>query len=214
MSGWNAIAAGVVLTVAVVAVAGEDAVRGTPGAVVERLHGALLELLRHGERLGYAGRLERIAPVIAETFDRPFMAERVVGRHWRSFTPEQRTRWTTMFADFTAANYAGNFDRFSGQRFETLGEEPAANDTRLVRTMLRDPGNEDVELIYRLQHGPDGWRIIDIQLGGTVSELALRRADFTSVLDSEGFEGLARLLRQRIDDLAAGRGKRAAPQRR
>lgn len=185
--------------------------RATPVAVVERLHGALLGLMREGDRLGFEGRARRIAPILADTFDGAFMAEKAVGRHWRTFDDDQRSRWTSLFAEFTTANYAGNFDRFSGQRFETLGEDGGANDTHLVRTILRDPGNEDVELTYRLHRAADGWRIIDIQLRGTVSELALRRADFTSVLDGEGFDGLVALLRRRIDDLAAGRGRRTAP---
>ena len=45
-------------------------------------------------------------------------------------------------------------------------------------------------------------------LKGTVSELALRRADFTAVLDREGFAKLESTVRARLDDLAAGRGKR------
>lgn len=199
------------LLVATAAGAEPTSDRATPVAVVERLHGALLALMRDGERLGFEGRARRIGPVLADTLDGAFMAEKAVGRHWRTFSDDQRAHWTALFADFTAANYAGNFDRFSGQRFETLGEDDGANDTRLVRTMLRDPGNEDVELTYRLHRAADGWRIIDIQLRGTVSELALRRADFTSVLDGEGFDALTTLLRRRIDDLAAGRGKRTAP---
>ncbi len=208
---WRAVGLGLAVVVAATTGARAADERATPVAVVETLHVALLGLLKDAERLGYAGRFERIAPVVGRTFDGAFMAEKAVGRHWKTFTDEQRTRWTALFAEFTAANYAGNFDRFSGQRFETLGEEPGANDTRLVRTMLRNPSGEDVELTYRLQHAADGWRIVDIQLKGTVSELALRRSDYTSVLDRDEFDGLATMLRSKIDDLAAGRGKRTGP---
>lgn len=212
MSTWRAAVGAAVLGVWVAAGAADAAgERGTPTATVETLQTALLGLMKDAERLGYRGRFDRIAPVIDRTFDVPLMAEKVVGRHWRSLSEADRARWRSVFREFTAANYAGNFDRFSGQHFEVTGEEPGANETQLVRTMLHDPGGENVELIYRLHHATDGWRIVDILLKGTVSELALRRSDYTSVLERDGLDGLVATLRARIDDLAAGRGKRTGP---
>jgi phospholipid transport system substrate-binding protein len=178
-----------------------------PAAVVERLNAALLEVLEQAEALGYRGRVERLAPVVAATFDQAFMAEKVLGRHWKGLGEQDRRRWVELFAELTTASYAGSFDRFSGQRFEVLGEEPGANGTRIVRTRLVNPGGEDVELSYRLQAAP-AWRIVDVYLKGTVSELALRRSDYASVLQREGFGALLTSVRARIDDLAAGRNGR------
>jgi phospholipid transport system substrate-binding protein len=210
MLSWRVATAGVAVVLAAAAGFAAAVQRATPVATVEALQDGLLGLLKDADRLGYRGRLARIEPVIDETFDVPFMAEKAVGRHWKTLSDADRARWVALFREFMAANYAGNFDRFSGQRFEVLGEEPAANDTRIVRTVLRNPGGEDVELNYRLRTS-DGSRIIDILLKGTVSELALRRSDYTSVLERDGFDALVTTLRSRIDDLAAGRGKRTAP---
>ena len=73
------------------------------------------------------------------------------------------------------------------------------------------PGGEDVELSYRLHDTNAGWRIVDVYLKGTVSELALRRAEYASVIDRSGFDELVATLRKRIGDLEAGRGRRAGP---
>jgi phospholipid transport system substrate-binding protein len=80
-----------------------------------------------------------------------------------------------------------------------------------VKTKVVSPGAEDVVLTYRLQKEAAGWRIIDVYLKGTVSELALRRSDFASTLERDGFDALATVINGKIADLAAGRAKRERP---
>jgi len=183
----------------------------SPSAVVKRFNDAMLAILKDGESLGYQGRFQRLEPVMRQTFDLDLMAEKALGPHWKDLSQADQTRWRGLFGEFTIANYAANFDRFTGQRFDILGEEPSVNDTKLVKTKVIAPGSEDVVLTYRLQKTGGGWRIVDVYLKGTVSELALRRADYTSVFERDGFDALATVLRGKITDLAAGRAKRDRP---
>jgi phospholipid transport system substrate-binding protein len=184
---------------------------GSPGqagttpstARVETLHAALLGVLKDSATLSYDARFSRLAPVVQETFDLAFMAEKCVGRSWRTLDAKDQTRWVATFTRFTTANYAGRFTGFAGQSFETLGEEPGANDTTLVRTRLVNPAEENVELTYRLRKVGDEWRVIDVYLDGTVSELALRRTEYASVLKRDGFDTLVGLVDKKIAKLAA-----------
>jgi len=180
----------------------------TPRATVERLDQVLLDVLKQADALGYRGRFERLAAPITDAFDLDFMAERSLGGEWQKLSEPERTRWRELFRQFTIANYAANFDRWADQRFEILGEEAGTSDTRAVRTRVRSSDHDDVDLTYRLRQMNAGWKIVDVYLKGTVSELALRRADFTAVLDRQGFAKLESTVRARLDDLAAGRGKR------
>jgi phospholipid transport system substrate-binding protein len=177
-------------------------------ATVERFHEVLLEVLKNADALGYRGRFERFAPAIADAFDLDFMAERSLGGQWQKLSDAERTRWRELFGQFTTANYAANFDRWSNQRFEVLAVEAGTSDTTLVRTRVISSDHEDVDLTYRVRQAGGGWKIVDVYLKGTVSELALRRADFTAVLDRQGFATLESTVRARLDDLAAGRGRR------
>ena len=178
---------------------------------VERLNAAIAEMLPKAEELGYAGRFQRLSPVMDEAFDFDFMAEKSLGRHWKGLSDEQKKQWAAAFREFTVANYAANLDKNTGQRFELLGEEAAEHDTVLVRGRVVDPAAAPFDLNYRLHRTPKGPRIIDVQIKGTVSELALRRADFTSVIARDGFDALLTTIRSRIADLATGRVKRPAP---
>jgi phospholipid transport system substrate-binding protein len=177
-------------------------------AVIARLDAVLLDALQHGEQLGYQGRLDKIAPAVAAAFDLPLMAEKSIGRFWKPLSDADRVRWVALFSQLTSANYAANFDKFSGQRFEIAGEETGQNDTTVVHTKVVNPGDDDVEVNYRLHDTPSGPKVVDVYLKGTVSEVALRRSDYTSVLERDGFDALLASVRAKIADLAAGRAKR------
>lgn len=179
-----------------------------PAKVVDRLDASLLDVLRQAETLGYQGRLDRLTPALAEAFDLDFMAEKCLGRHWKDLDEQNRAQWLRTFRMLTLANYAARSDRFSGQTFTRLGEEPGTSGTVLVRTKVTNPAAEDVELSYRLRETNGRWKIIDVYLKGTVSELALRRSEYSSVLERDGFATLVSTVDTKITDLAAGNFKR------
>jgi phospholipid transport system substrate-binding protein len=71
-------------------------------------------------------------------------------------------------------------------------------DTRLVQS-----NGEAVVLNYLLRENGGAWRILDVYLSGSISELAVRRSEFGAVLKREGSDGLIRTLEQRIAEIAA-----------
>jgi phospholipid transport system substrate-binding protein len=192
-----------VLTLALFApAAGADA--PTPTAVIERLHGALLRVMKASDAMGFQERYDILAPVLEECFDLAFMARKSVGRYWRTASEEDQRRLLETFRRYSIANYAGRFTGYSGQQFETLGDEPALRDTVLVRTRIVAPNDDPVHLDYRLRQVDGGWKVIDVYLNGTVSELALRRSEYPALIQREGMEGLLSSLDAKIAKLASG----------
>ena len=59
-----------------------------------------------------------------------------------------------------------------------------------------------MRLDYRLRPVDGKWKIIDIYMDGTVSELALRRSQYSSLIRREGLEALITALEEKIDALA------------
>ena len=178
----------------------------TPRAIVEALHATMLEAMKKADKLGFDGRYALLEPVIARSFDLQFMASKCVGRHWKKLTEDERELWLGRFSRLTTSNYAGRFNGYKGEHFETLGEKAAAHSTRVVLTRVVVPGDDDVSLNYRLKHGSDGWRIIDVYLKGTVSELALRRSEYSTTLKRDGFAKLTAAIDRKIADLRAKGG--------
>jgi phospholipid transport system substrate-binding protein len=58
-----------------------------------------------------------------------------------------------------------------------------------------------VTLNYLMRQGDGKWQIIDVYLSGTISELATRRSEFTSVIRRDGAQGLLQLLDRRVAEL-------------
>jgi phospholipid transport system substrate-binding protein len=170
--------------------------------VVEALHTAVLGVMKEADTLGYQGRCDRLAPVLRDLYDIPFMAQKSVGRYWKTTSEQERQHLLKTFTEFMIANYAGNFDGYSGQVFETLDEEPSTHGTVLVRTRILETDGEATQLNYRLRPVDGEWKIIDVYLNGTVSELALRRSEYSSLIQREGFDSLIVALNRKITDLS------------
>ena len=180
----------------------------SPTALVESLHETLVGVMKEADALGYQGRYQRLAPVLESTFDLDFMGSKALGRHWKDLEPAEHQRWLEAFHRFTIANYAARFDGYSGQTFKIMGEEDASHATIVVRTEIFSPDrdNDMTRLNYRLRKTPEGWRVIDVYLNGSVSELALRRAEFSTAFERNGFDQVLSSLESKIEDLSAGRG--------
>lgn len=201
MRTYVCVAAGFLLGLPALPAAGEPA--RSPSQAIDSLHGHLIEVMKNAVALGYEGRAAKLAPVIPEHFDVSFMAEKSVGRYWKTASESDRELFLATFLRFMVANYAGQFDGYSGQSFETLGSEPARMDTMLVRSRLIDPTDENIELNYRLREVDGSWKIIDVYLDGTVSELALRRSEFSGIVKREDFGALIAAIDERIAKLAS-----------
>lgn len=176
---------------------------------IDRLDAGLLDLMKRAKELGYAGRRDLALPLVSETYDLEFMARTIAGRHWRSFDESQRKKLLDTFTRMTVANYAGRFTGYDGDRFENRGEEPAGLGTVLVRTALVSGNGETTRLDYRLRREDGGsWRIIDVFLNGTVSELALRRSEYGDVIERQGFDALIAALESKVTAFEKGEGAR------
>lgn len=179
---------------------GDTAAAETPRQVVERLHAALLRIMKGGAELGFEGRYETIGPVLEATFDFPTIARIVTGRHWRTASESARNEFLHTFTRLSAATYADRFDDFNGERFRTDGVDDARSG-KVVKTHIVKGSGEAVPLDYVLRETRAGWRIINVIADG-VSDLSLKRADYTSVIQADGFESLIGRLDAKIQDYA------------
>jgi phospholipid transport system substrate-binding protein len=175
----------------------------TPDAidVVRGFYAALLQTMQQGSALGVGGRYEHLAPVVDNTFDLGLMTRLSVGSGWDSATPAQQQRVTEAFGRYIAATYADRFDRYSGERFDVAGEKDFAGGL-IVQTRIVKSDGEPVAINYLMRRDGDNWHIADVYLGGTISELAVRRSEFSAILRDHGIAGLIAALNKKSDLLS------------
>ncbi|MDB5700876.1 MAG: hopanoid biosynthesis protein HpnM [Sphingomonadales bacterium] len=157
---------------------------------VQTLDDGLLAIMKGGKAMGFAGRAARIGPVVDRVFDLPLMTRLAVGPAWTGMTPGDKTALVAAFRRLTIAQYAGNFDGWSGETFSIDAKVEARGEDRLVRTTLKSPKGSPTQLAYRLRQGAGGWRVIDVFYQNSISQLATRRSDFGRSVATGGAKGL------------------------
>lgn len=169
-------------------------------APVQALDAGLIAIMKSGG--GTAGRAAAIGPVVDRSFDLPLMTRLSVGPAWTGMSAADQQALVAAFRRLTVSSYASNFKGFSGQSFTIAPQVEARGGDKLVRTTLNNPKGSPVAISYRLRQSGGGWRIIDVFYRNSISQLATRRSDFASVLQSGG----AKALIAHLDALAAKAG--------
>ena len=173
---------------------------------VRGFYDTLLTTMKNGRTLGQSGRYARLAPAVDRVFDIPLMTRLSIGSTWASLTPAQQQQVTEAFRHYIAATYADRFDSFSGEQLQVTGERPYNGDV-IVETKIINSKGEPTTLNYRLSRRQGPWQISDVYLDGTISQLAVHRSEFNSVLRREGVDGLTVALNRKVDLLGRGVAK-------
>lgn len=168
---------------------------------IRAFYDSLLAAMRQADQLGIHGRYEMLAPVVRATFDLAAMTRIAVGPDWNSIAPEQQAELIENFTRMTIATYANRFDGYSGERFDVEPGSEARSSGRIVHTRLVPSSGEPVTLNYLMRGSGDTWKVIDVYLTGTISELATRRSEFVAILKTGGPNALIESLRQQAGKL-------------
>jgi phospholipid transport system substrate-binding protein len=170
-------------------------------AHIETYYRDLMPTIQQAGRLTVRERDKRFAPAITSAFDLATMTRLAVGPPWRGFSPAQQTAVQEAFTRFIVADYASQINNYSGQSFvvdpQTTPE--ARGGGEIVKTRLLQPGGKTVNINYLVRGG----RVIDVYLNGAVSDLAMRRDEFTSIIAAGGADGLVKRLQDRTQSLLA-----------
>jgi len=175
---------------------------GTPADVVNAIHAALLNNMKHGKEYGCDGRIKHLQPVVDASFDVPLIAQTVMRRHWSELSDAQRTQLIAEFREVTVVTYASNFNSFGGEAFTTQDTQSLPNGDQMVHARLQ-PGSGDSVAFDYILHGKDGnFRIINVIADG-VSDLALRSTQYNALFEKKGFSGLMSWLQDQSKKMQA-----------
>lgn len=181
------------------AAAEEDPAR----AVIQRFQQSLLAVMKDAKSLGVTGRYQRLEPTIEEAFHLPLMIRIATGSFWKRATKEQQSGLVAAFKRMSVSTYANRFDGYSGQVFEIVGQRPGPQKTVLVKTRIVSPGDSPARLTYVVKEYEGRWRIVDILLDDDISELAVRRSEYSRLLKRNGVGGLIATLNDKAAGLVA-----------
>jgi len=188
----------ILLTVAAVRAENPDAT-----SVVRSLQETLIEVMKDADALGVSGRYAALSAPLREAFDFEKMVQFASGSSWRSATDEQRDKLVDAFTRLSVSNYAAQFNGYSGESFEILGQRDGPRGSRLVDTQIVRSADSPIAITYVLSETDDQWRIVDVVLDKKISEMAVRRSEYNPILREGGPDNLAAALEAKADALLA-----------
>ncbi len=177
-----------------------------PDALIKRISEEILEVAKT-DKLIQAGNQQRIMEVVQGkiiphvNFQR--MTSMAAGRFWREATPEQQSALTNEFRTLLIYTYSGAISQIRNQKLEFRPMRAAPDDTEVeVRSSVIQSRGEPIQLNYRLEKTPNGWKIFDVNiLGAWLVETY--KGSFASEISKGGIDGLIRTLAERNKRLAA-----------
>jgi phospholipid transport system substrate-binding protein len=124
------------------------------------------------------------------------MTSSAVGRFWRQATPAQQKQLQDEFKILLVRTYSGALGEVKDQTVSFKPLRARAEDTEVVvRSEVRGRG-EPVQLDYRLEKTPTGWKIYDLNVLG-VWLVETYRTQFAQEINAKGIDGLIQTLSQR-----------------
>jgi phospholipid transport system substrate-binding protein len=173
--------------------------------VVKGFQSELLSVMKTANELGYQGRYSKLEPLVKKSHDLRTIARIVTGRAWKGLSDEQRQDFVDIFTRLSIATYAHNFDGYSGEVFKFVEESKTSRGDILVRTALIESDGKEISFDYILRRRDGHWLIINIIADG-VSDLALKRAEYTGIIRREGIDALTAKLKNKIANYSQGEG--------
>ncbi|HEY5347689.1 MAG TPA: ABC transporter substrate-binding protein, partial [Rhizomicrobium sp.] len=106
------------------------------------------------------------------------------------------------FTRMTVANYAKNFDDYSGEKFIVDPAPVVRGADHYVKSRLQPSSGEPIAFTYRMHQADGTWKIFDVLLTSEmISQLAQKRSDFSDTLSTGGPQGLARKINALADQM-------------
>ncbi len=181
-----------------------DTVSDPAAQQIQTFYASLLDAMKRGPQLGMMGRYKLLEPAVDKAFDLTNSMRLIVGPSWNTMSDADKTALIAAFRRMTIANYASNFDTYSGERFEVDPNIQTRGPDKLVQSKLVPQHDVPVLFVYRMRESGGTWKIIDVYLAGFVSQAALKRSDFAATLATQGPQRLAARINSLADSSLAG----------
>ena len=172
-------------------VAAED-----PRAFINTLGTRAIEVL--GPAVPEQQRLTRFRELFHNDFDIPGIGQFVLGRYWRTASPQEQQEFLRLFQEYIVQAYSARLGQYGGAPFRVTGSRQSGAETVVTSEILR-PGGAPIQVDWFLVDQGGHYLITDVYVGG-VSMKVTQRDEFASVIQRSGGQvgALLAQLRQKV----------------
>ena len=169
--------------------AAQSATQESPSEVIQVAADGLLKAL-NTDREMYRKNPSKVQALVDQYIlphvDTRFAAQLVLGKYWRTATPQQRDRFINAFYHSMLNNYGAAIVEFTSNTLKVFPTRMKAGDQNAtVRTEMARTSGPPVNVNYYMHETPQGWKAWDVIIDG-VSYVKSYREDFGSQITQQG----------------------------
>jgi phospholipid transport system substrate-binding protein len=127
-------------------------------------------------------------------WDTEYSARLVLGKYWRTATPDQRQHFIDAFYHSLLANYGAALSEFTADRLKIYptNADPG-KPIATVRTEVKRDNGDRVSVNYYMHKTPQGWKAWDVVIDG-ISYINSYRTDFGEQIEQQGIDAVIKRL--------------------
>lgn len=177
------------------------AAQGDPAvAFIQRRGEALLAII-NAEAPG-AQKQQQVAQLLHDSVDMEGVGRFVVGRYWRTASPEEQREFQRLFSELLVETISARFGELKGLKFQVTGPTRRDEESQGVATVIERPGQPPATVEWRVAGQGDSLRVIDLIAEGTSLRLT-QRGEYTAVLQRNNgrFDALLNAMKRQLAQL-------------
>lgn len=143
---------------------------------------------------------KRFAKLFNEALDLDFIGQFVLGRNWRTATPEQRKEFIQVYRQLNVSTWSKRFDEFKGKRFIFKGTAPSNSAGQVfVNSVVPMDQGEPAKVVWRVREKGGQYKVVDIIIEN-VSLAITARNEYTAFIKNNkgGVDALIANLKSKI----------------
>ena len=144
---------------------------------------------------------KEIVQLIRSTLDVEKMTTMIIGNVWENIRIEKQKEMLLVFEEFIAKSYIKRFIKIKQPDFESGESKKFGNNYMKVKTNLVLKENEKVSIDYLLTVKDGKWKVFDVLLNGSISEVATRKSEFSGFIKNGEIDPLIDALRKKNSTL-------------
>ena len=137
---------------------------------------------------------------VKQNYNSEKMLSMIIGEQWKNVSNEKRKEIIDIFEEYIAKNYVRRFSKMKDFSFVENREQNVGKFV-MVRSNLVINKSEKVSFSYLLSKDTNKWKVFDVLLAGSVSEIATKKSEFKSFIKGENIDPLIDALKKKNKDL-------------
>lgn len=129
---------------------------------------------------------QRFEKLFNDALDLDFIGQFVLGRYWKTATPEQRKAFIKVYRELNIKTWSARFDEFKGKSFVFTGSTPSTSKNQIfINTTVAMDQGEPAKVVWRIKQNGSNFKIVDIIIEN-VSLAITARNEYTAFIKNNG----------------------------